>query len=111
MDTRQLQRKKGNAIHHLSVHHLGGVPRHQDCPQPAPGEPNVQQDQDAGVLAYVVSAMTGSDVCLLPEIYDGCPVTSTGVYPNVVAAVGYRNTTPAGDSTPLPSGTVPAVPF
>ena len=28
------------------------------------------------------------------QMYDGCPVAIPGVYYNVVAAVGYRNTTP-----------------
>ena len=88
------KQKRGNAVHHLSVVRLGGVPQHQGHLQPAPGGPEVQQDQDGEASAYIVQSVADSDVLALPEIYDGCPVDTAGVYLNLVAAVGYRHTTP-----------------
>ena len=62
----------------------------------------VHQDQDPVVPVLDVPVPAGSDSSALPDINDGCLVASTGVYYNVVAAVGSRNTTPQGDPTPFP---------
>ena len=106
-----LKKKRGNAIHHLSVYHRGGVHQHQGRLQPAPGVQEVHQDQDPVVPVLDVPVPAGSDSSALPDINDGCPVASTGVYYNVVAAVGSRNTTTPGDQTPFNSGTASALPF